>query len=874
MWVILATMSSITGVGDVGVLAGIDPERLPGLAMSAPADARLLADRVLESSAPATDRTFALQAVSIVEREAGRTSQAISAIRRAIALSRAAEADARTSELESSLGALLAMAGRRRSAVEAFERALGCGDAVERPRILVRRSAAMGILDDHDASLRDATAALEELRRVGDATWEVRARSNIAAALVKLGRFGEAESQYARAQALSENQGADYDATLILLGRADCAHRMGDLPRALRMFYEARERFGQLGVVPPELLRDLAVVQLAAGLTEDAAATADDLVTRLSTDRDSALRRADGFVVAAIAHLAAGDPERAIDLARRAARSSHRQGHVGAERHARIVMLRAQYASGAISKRHARSAAELAAELKDRYSAERLDALVLAGRMSIDTGLADLAEHHLGAAAAMRHRGSALRRATAWYAKALLANARGERGAMLRACERGLDVLATHALSLGATELRARATVHGTDLAVLAILQVAVDGSARELIRWTERWRSTLHALPRAAVESDAVLAAELGRLRTVERELGAAPDPKQEAERRRIEDRIRTHVHTKAGDDTMHPRRFDAGALLDTLGDTTLVSVVGIKGGRFQAVVARDGRFRRVEAGRVAGIHDEIEFARFALRGAALAPEAAAAALLRSAEPGLAGIERQVLGPAVRLLGDGPVVLVPPSTLHAAPWGALPSLRDRAVTVAPSAAAWMHGRRADPPESGRTALVAGSGLASGGAEVQALVESYPAATVLTGAAATTSAVLDAIDGAWLAHVGAHGRYRGDNPMFSSLELADGPVTIYDFEGLTRAPYRLLLTACESGVGSPTGADELLGLSTSLSALGTVGLLASIVPVSLTVHGRLRAGDDLGRALLAARTAASTPVETASAWAFLALGAA
>ncbi|MGH8826136.1 MAG: hypothetical protein ACRDVZ_00785, partial [Jiangellaceae bacterium] len=308
------------------------------------------------------------------------------------------------------------------------------------------------MFDDLRAACEDAESAIPALSLAGDVAWEMGARRNAAHALIMSGRFAEADEQLAYVQAFHETRD-DYSFVITLHNRGDCAHRSGDLPRALRLLYEARDRYEQLGLVPPEVVRDLAVVQLAAGLTDDAAQTADDLVTRLRGDRAAALRRADGFVAAAIAHLTAGDPERAADLAGRAARSSHRQGHVEAERHARIVMLRAQYATGAVTKRHARAAAALATELRDRYSSERLDAHVLAGRMALDTGLPELAETHLRAAAAERRRGSALRRATAWYAQALLAESHGERGAMLRACDSGLDVLDTHALSLGATEL-------------------------------------------------------------------------------------------------------------------------------------------------------------------------------------------------------------------------------------------------------------------------------------------------------------------------------------------------------------------------------------------------------------------------------------
>jgi len=42
---------------------------------------------------------------------------------------------------------------------------------------------------------------------------------------------------------------------------------------------------------------------------------------------------------------------------------------------------------------------------------------------------------------------------------------------------------------------------------------------------------------------------------------------------------------------------------------------------------------------------------------------------------------------------------------------------------------------------------------------------------------------------------------------------------VHDFERLARAPYRVLLSACESGVMKPVGADELLGLGATLLSL-------------------------------------------------------
>jgi CHAT domain-containing protein len=162
------------------------------------------------------------------------------------------------------------------------------------------------------------------------------------------------------------------------------------------------------------------------------------------------------------------------------------------------------------------------------------------------------------------------------------------------------------------------------------------------------------------------------------------------------------------------------------------------------------------------------------------------------------------------------------------------------------------------------------------------MAERYPDATVLANGDATAENVLRELDGAWIAHIAAHGTFRSDSPLFSSLRLDDGPLTVYDFERLRRAPYRLVLSSCDSGLAKPVGADELLGLSSSLIPLGAAGILASVVPVNdpatvplmTALHDNLRAGQSLAAAFAAARTAAADdPVAVAAGGSFVALGA-
>ncbi len=105
--------------------------------------------------------------------------------------------------------------------------------------------------------------------------------------------------------------------------------------------------------------------------------------------------------------------------------------------------------------------------------------------------------------------------------------------------------------------------------------------------------------------------------------------------------------------------------------------------------------------------------------------------------------------------------------------------------------------------------------------------------------------------------------FRADSPLFSSLQLDDGPLAVHDLEGLRRAPYLVILSSCDSAALAPVGADGLLGLAGALSARGTADFLASVGPVNdqaatelmLALHQQLRQGRTLAEAVCAARGA-------------------
>jgi hypothetical protein len=340
----------------------------------------------------------------------------------------------------------------------------------------------------------------------------------------------------------------------------------------------------------------------------------------------------------------------------------------------------------------------------------------------------------------------------------------------------------------------------------------------------------------------------------------------------------MRTHADGPDPAANGYGRWMDLDALFAALEGTRLVELVDIDG-VLHAVVAGNRRVRLHSVGKARDAAREVEMARFALRRMAYGRQTPQAGKML----GLVGerLEEALLGPAAADLGDGGVVVVPPARLHAVPWGMLPALGDRSVSVVPSAWNWLRAARLEQPVEDKIALVAGPGLDTGVAEVSGLVGCYPNATVLGNGSATAERVLAALDGARIAHIAAHGSFRADSPLFSALWLDDGPMTVHDFERLHRAPYRLVLSACDSGVGNPVGADELLGLVSGLVPLGAAGILASVVrvndaataPLMLALHRRLSAGAGLADALMHARAeAGDDSVARATVQSFIALG--
>jgi CHAT domain-containing protein len=194
-----------------------------------------------------------------------------------------------------------------------------------------------------------------------------------------------------------------------------------------------------------------------------------------------------------------------------------------------------------------------------------------------------------------------------------------------------------------------------------------------------------------------------------------------------------------------------------------------------------------------------------------------------------------------------------------------LPQLRGRPAVVAPSAATWLALQSPRTERTGKVVLAAGPRLRHASAELAALQGFYPGPITLAGPQATVEAVMRALDGASVAHLACHGHFRADSPLFSSLELADGPLNAYELQRLRRPPRLIVLSACDLGTSDTRPGDELLGFAAALIGMGTRAIIASVAPVPdagakrvmVALHGHLTSGASPSVALAEAQQSLS-----------------
>lgn len=593
----------------------------------------------------------------------------------------------------------------------------------------------------------------------------------------------------------------------------------GDLPAAIRLMRRADDMDVEVGRVHAR--HGLACVLLEAGLVAQAVVLLREAAT-MAREQRQRLEEGEVLLDLARAHLMLAEPREAAAAAGGAARAfASRRDSVRAD-HARLI----------------RRAIELTAGIrKVTVRVDRVDCETETGR----TGLRLLAEGRLrsgdltGARAALGALPSRGRDglATELYERFLwawLADASGDvatAGRHLRAAATRLQQRQGLAQSL---EVRAGLSVHGGRLAELDVGRALRSGRARDLYASVERWRAAAHRLPAVTPDADPEIAEVVSELRLLRHASRAMPEAERDRERvAQLERRLQQLSWGRAGRRAQGAANASYAEVRARLAESgrTLLVYVAHQDRRYCLVV--DGSraaVRELPAADLDVLADRLRrdvHARALARGTPLLPmlEKAVAASARA-------LDEAAVAPVADLLADS-VVVAPTRRLASCPWGMLPTLAERAVTVAPSVTRWC--RPAPTRRVDEVSVLVGPGLRRVEEESAAVADAWrgAGATVALTPLATSRDVAAAFARPGLVHVAAHGSHEEQNPLFSSLRMADGPVFVHEIPHA--AASHAVLSACDVGQSRVYPGDEPLGLTAALLALGVGSVVAAVSPL-------------------------------------------
>ncbi len=116
--------------------------------------------------------------------------------------------------------------------------------------------------------------------------------------------------------------------------------------------------------------------------------------------------------------------------------------------------------------------------------------------------------------------------------------------------------------------------------------------------------------------------------------------------------------------------------------------------------------------------------------------------------------------------------------------------------------------------------------------EVQAVASSLPNAQLFLGAEATEDCLRTYGRESRFVHIATHGFFRQDNPMFSSIQLGNSRLSLFDLYHLNLSAELVTLSGCGTGLNVVVGGDELLGLVRGLLYAGAQAALVTLWDVN------------------------------------------
>lgn len=275
--------------------------------------------------------------------------------------------------------------------------------------------------------------------------------------------------------------------------------------------------------------------------------------------------------------------------------------------------------------------------------------------------------------------------------------------------------------------------------------------------------------------------------------------------------------------------------------GDTTILEYFEARGRLFACVIG-PRRLEVLPLGDASRARERFRLLQFQLAKFQLTERYTSTfrhSLLEVTSAHLGGLFDELIQPVAARLDTERLVVVPHGFLHYLPFHALHRggralIDDHIVTYAPSATVFHLCCQRSAPD-GRQSLILGvpdARMPHALEEVERLGHVLPGARVFLGADATRAQLIRHARRSRFVHIATHGSFRQDNPLFSSLTLADGPLTVIDVYDLELSADLVSLSGCGTGLNVLTGGDELLGLVRGWLHAGTRSVLVTLWDVN------------------------------------------
>ena len=198
-----------------------------------------------------------------------------------------------------------------------------------------------------------------------------------------------------------------------------------------------------------------------------------------------------------------------------------------------------------------------------------------------------------------------------------------------------------------------------------------------------------------------------------------------------------------------------------------------------------------------------------------------------------------KLFAPLEKFIGKRDLVIVPVGATHYVPFHALFDgenylIESREIVHAPSATVWQILASKRQRKSGNALLIgyADASIPLVNREIESLREIFPNAESYTGEQANIAAFMENAPYFDVLHLACHGQFRPESPLFSSLHLADGRLTVRDVSALKLKAELVTLSACETGIHKIFAGEEILGLARGFLSAGAKSLLLSLWTVS------------------------------------------